>query len=127
MEIVIAAVGGWLVYREWKAGRITLPLMGYGHLVGQLATFVADREIVPRSIITDSHRARGAISQFDLQDYVLAQLSEQRFPRKRLHDLRAAVCAELKRRGHSRNLSDLKQAFDSIAEVSDDRAKQWAS
>lgn len=127
MEIIIAAVGGWLLYLEWKAGRITLPLSGYTHLIGELATFVGQREIMPGSIITDGHRARGAISRLELQDHVVAQLSEQRFPRKRLHDLRAAVCAELKRRGHSRNLSDLKMAFNSIAEGQDDRAKQWAN
>lgn len=126
MEIIIAAVGGWLLYLEWKAGRITLPLNGYSHLVVKLADFVGEREIVPSSIITERDRAKGSIAPYDLQDYVAAELAALRFPRNRLHDLRAKVCLELKRRGQRQNLSDLTIAFDSIGKLQDERAKQWA-
>lgn len=125
MELIVIGVVGWLVYLEWKAGRLTLPLQGHNHLVDALANFAARPEIVPRSIITDRDRARGAITQYELQDFVVSQLAEQRFPRTRLHDLRKAVCLELKRRGETRNVSELKIAFDGIAELQDHRTNEW--
>lgn len=129
MEWVIVAVVGWLVYREWQSGRITLPLNGHETLVRELSDFVLAHPMIPYSIITDAERARGAIIPGELADFVRSKLRDRDFPRARLHDLRKTVCKVLRRDGTWYAASQegyVMDAFNQLAERQDAARSQWA-